>query len=651
MSGFSRLVHGARAFVARFAQATRGNVAMMFGLALPALVMITLGAVDIHQASKVKANLQDALDAAALAAARSKYTDDVNLNRIGLAALKANMPAYFSETSTDTASFVLQGNTIIADARVNVKVLVANIVLPPYGQLLDDYLPVGSHSEVLRASRDVEVAMALDITGSMDNCSKNCPPTSKIQDLRAAAKELIELVVQDQQSPFYSKVALVPYAAGVNVGVSADSVRGALDATSKSITAASWVTGTIRTVSAVNRNSSATITASSHGFANGDRVVMWNIDKMPAINGVAYQVTNASSSQFQLRLLNSSGAVTSTYLNTSGYNSFSGTAYVAKCVRTDCGLTLTASGHGLVANDYVRLADMGGMAQLNNGGYRVASQSGSQVILDTSRSLGLVKTVKGGNSYSSGGKLFNGRDGGQWRAYPAASGMVAVLGSSTCVSERAGAQAYTDSYPSVGSYVGRGYLDSSNPCPSVAVTPLSSSRVDLGKEIDKLEAGGSTAGQIGIAWAWYMISPNFSSLWGVNSRPAAYDPSKTLKVAILMTDGEFNTPFRSGVIAADAGSGSGGADTHINENATNGHPFEQSLALCQAMQDQGVVVYTVGFDLGTDVGGPGIDTALEMLRECATTPDRHFFEANSGTDLKEAFKAIGRDITRLRIAR
>ena len=37
MSGFSRLVHGARAFVARFAQATRGNVAMMFGLALLAL--------------------------------------------------------------------------------------------------------------------------------------------------------------------------------------------------------------------------------------------------------------------------------------------------------------------------------------------------------------------------------------------------------------------------------------------------------------------------------------------------------------------------------------------------------------------------------------------------------------------------------------
>jgi len=114
--------------------ARRGNVAMMFALALPVLVMVSFGAIDIHQASKVKANLQDALDAAALAAARSKYTDDVNLNRVGMAALKANMPAYFQDGTGDTASFTLEGNKIVADANVNVKVLVANIVLPPCGQ-------------------------------------------------------------------------------------------------------------------------------------------------------------------------------------------------------------------------------------------------------------------------------------------------------------------------------------------------------------------------------------------------------------------------------------------------------------------------------------------------------------------------------------
>ena len=76
---------------------TQGNVALMFAIALPILMMITLGAVDIHQASKVKAQLQDALDAAALAAARSKYSDDFNINRIGMAALQANMPGYFDK--------------------------------------------------------------------------------------------------------------------------------------------------------------------------------------------------------------------------------------------------------------------------------------------------------------------------------------------------------------------------------------------------------------------------------------------------------------------------------------------------------------------------------------------------------------------------
>jgi hypothetical protein len=74
--------------------------------------------------------------------------------------------------------------------------------------------------------------------------------------------------------------------------------------------------------------------------------------------------------------------------------------------------------------------------------------------------------------------------------------------------------------------------------------------------------------------------------------------------------------------------------------------------LCRAMQARGVVVYTVGFDLGSDTGKPNVvDSALDVMRQCATSERTHFFEANSGADLKEAFRAIGRDITRLRIAR
>jgi hypothetical protein len=173
----------------------------------------------------------------------------------------------------------------------------------------------------------------------------------------------------------------------------------------------------------------------------------------------------------------------------------------------------------------------------------------------------------------------------------------------------------------------------------------------LEDQINALTDGGSTAGQIGIAWAWYMVSPNFASLFTGEGRPNAYDPSKTLKAVVLMTDGEFNSPFCKDVIASDAGTGSGGAASHINCRATNGEPFAQSVALCTAMKRENVVVYTVGFNLSTGRGKSGIDTAVEVMEACATNKDTHFFMANSGTDLKEAFQAIGRDITRLRIAR
>lgn len=627
---------------------TQGNVALMFAIALPILMMITLGAVDLHQASKVKAELQDALDAAALAAARSVYSDNVNINRVGMAALKANMPRYFQAGSDDTATFVLANNRVTGEARVNVKVLVANIFLPPYGKLLDDYLPVGSRSEVLRASRNVEVAMALDITGSMDNCTRNCPPTSKLQDLQAAAKDLIDIVVQDQQTPFYSKVALVPYAAGVNVGSLAAQARGPLDSTTRSVTAATWVSGTVRTISNISRASPTTITSNGHGFATGDRVVLWNVQDIPALNGVPYEVARISNNQFQLRTLSASNAASS-YQGSS--TSTTKSAYVAKCVRSDCGLTITAAGHGLSVNDHVRLTSMGGLTQLNEAGFRVASVSGSQLVLNSTRSMGLVQASKGGVSYSGGGQLMNGRDGAEWRVFSTADGYINVLPSSTCVSERVGVERYTEARPST-AYVGRSYLGSDNACPSAAITPLTASATTLKAKIDQLRKSGSTAGQIGIGWAWYMLSPNFASLFDGAGKPGEYAPSDTLKVAILMTDGEFNTPFRDGVIALDAGSGSGALNTHINLNSSNGDPFIQSVELCRAMQARGVVVYTVGFDLGSDTGKPNVvDSALDVMRQCATSEQTHFFEANSGADLKEAFRAIGRDITRLRIAR
>lgn len=620
-----RAAAGLKRRAARFLRQTRGNVAMMFALALPVLLMITLGAVDIHQASKVKAQLQDALDAAALAAARSPYTDDVSINRVGLAALKANMPGYFGETSGDAARFVLLDNRVTGDARVNVKVLVANIVLPPYGKLLDDYIPVGSRSEVLRASRNVEVAMVLDITGSMKG--------SRMNDLKAAAKDLVDLVVQDQQSPFTSKVALAPYSMGINAGSYANAVRGPLTGPT-AIKGAVWADGASRSISSISRASQAVVTAANHGLSNNQWVGLSGVSRMTKLNGKAYQVQVVNSDSFRLI-----GA------NTNAESRDGAGGVFTKCLYAGCHVAVTSDNHGLADGEGVEISGVQGMTGLNT--FWTATR------IDDSR-FRVPLVGPGQADYTRGGSAQCGRDGCQVRVFTSEGGALRRLPASTCVSERAGADAFTEAAPRSGSWVGRNYPHSNNPCLSDVITPLSSNAASLKSTIDRYAAVGSTAGQIGIAWGWYLVSPEFGALWSGASRPNAYDPRETLKVVILMTDGEFNNPYCQGVISQDASNDGSAGDPNyqINCSPEHGGPFSQSVKMCEAMRQAGVVVYTVGFDLDKRRGSSGVvTTAIELMEACATNKDTHFFQPDSGADLKEAFQAIGRDITRLRIAR
>src|SRR5690606_39741426 len=73
-------------------------------------------------------------------------------------------------------------------------------------------------SEVVRGAVDVEVSVALDVTGSMRG--------QPLLDLKAAVRELVDTVVQDVQTPNYTKMALVPYSQAVNAGNYATALRG-----------------------------------------------------------------------------------------------------------------------------------------------------------------------------------------------------------------------------------------------------------------------------------------------------------------------------------------------------------------------------------------------------------------------------------------
>ncbi|WP_298743310.1 ubiquitin-activating E1 FCCH domain-containing protein [uncultured Brevundimonas sp.] len=613
---------GVRGLARRLAGDVRGNVAMLFGLSLPVLILMTFGGVDIHRISTVRVNLQDALDAAALAAARSPYTAEADLQRVGLAALKANLQAYPNVTlEEDLTRFSLSSDdVVIADARVQVKTLVANIFLPPYGQMMDDYLPVGGHSEVDRSSRNIEVALVLDVTGSMSG--------QRILDLKAAAKELVDIIVQPVQTPYYSKLALVPYSMGVNVGSLANSVRGApIGATSIS-GAVINLTGAEMLITSATNARPVVVTSAGHGFSNGDIVWITEASGMTQLNNKAYRVTSPTANTFQLYTLTGS-PVDGRY-----WGSYSGNAKVRRCQDNDCSVTITSNGHGMANNQYVHITGVNGMTQINNKTYLVGNVTPNTFTIDPN--------LAALTAYVSGGQAWCAQQGCSWFAFDNMYGDLRAHPISTCVTERTGADAYTDVSPS-SAPVGRNYPGSSNPCLAATIQPLSNDGAALKSAIDSYSVQGSTAGQIGIGWGWYMVSPNFNALWPSNAA-AAYNTAQTLKAVVIMTDGEFNTPYCSGVISRDAGAGSGNNSEKIDCVADNGNPFDQGRAMCAAMKDRGVLVYTVGFQI--TAGGD----AANMLQACASTPANFYLPADGG-DLSEAFAAIGRDITQLRISK
>jgi Flp pilus assembly protein TadG len=183
----------------------------------------------------------------------------------------------------------------------------------------------------------------------------------------------------------------------------------------------------------------------------------------------------------------------------------------------------------------------------------------------------------------------------------------------TCVTERAGEQAFTDASPSTAKLNRR-----SASCPVAEIQPLTNDLDTLGDAIDSLAASGMTAGHLGIAWASYLLSPNWSSVFS-DDPPVAYDNTDFRKVAILMTDGMFNNYY---------------------ENA-NGTSVTQARALCDSMKANGVTVYTVGFQVPADV--------VPTLQYCATTP-AHYYSAEDGAALRQTFKEIAKRLNGLRLS-
>ncbi|KSB89611.1 hypothetical protein AS593_16245 [Caulobacter vibrioides] len=592
----------------------RGAIAVWVALSLIPLCLLIFGFFDLSRASIEHRRLQDSLDAATLIAARSTATDTATLTTMGKAALASELGK-----SITSASFV--GSTNGKQVTGTASVTIDTIIL---GMIGKNTLTVGAQSVVVRAANNLEIALVLDITGSMSG--------TRITDLRTAATDLVDIVVQDIQTPYYSKVSIVPYSMGVNVGTYADAVRGAVP--SSPLASAAWNTGVSKTVSSFTSGTSPTVTTSAaHGLAVNDYVMVLGSNQT-TMNGKILKVTSVGSTTKFTAATQPSSSVTA---------GSSGSVY--KCLNTGCTFVVTTkSTHVFQTGDQLKLASITGLTALNSATPTITGVSGLALTTNLlgSASTSYATTTAGANG--TGSCLSTSRSDISCANlnFTNASGSAKSLALSTCATERTGTYAYTDDAPTT-ALVGRNYPASSNPCPTPTITPLTADRTVLKNQIATLEDGGSTAGQVGLAWGWYMVSPNFSYLWpNASQKPAAYGTAETMKIVVMMTDGAFNTPYCKGVIASNAGSGSGSASDHINCNATNGDATAQAKELCTKIKAKNVVVFTVGFDVDS--------TAKSMLTTCATKTSQAYFPATGG-ELKTAFKSIAQEISALRIAK
>jgi Flp pilus assembly protein TadG len=224
-----------------------------------------------------------------------------------------------------------------------------------------------------------------------------------------------------------------------------------------------------------------------------------------------------------------------------------------------------------------------------------------------------------------------------------------------CSTERRGPQMFSDASPTAAKVtratdfryydVGNGntYTIGSGDwsCPAVPVQPLTKDAKVLNSLIDKLQAKGATAGQIGIQWGWYMLSPNWKSALPTKSEPAAYGAANNDKYLILMTDGMFNSEA--------SGLSNASIPSHPGVTLASGR---LALSYCQGIKDRNIKLYTIGFDLKNAGNATQQTEVKRMLKDCATTPvgsEQTFYNAENGADLKKAFDDIAARIQTLRL--
>jgi Flp pilus assembly protein TadG len=165
--------------------------------------------------------------------------------------------------------------------------------------------------------------------------------------------------------------------------------------------------------------------------------------------------------------------------------------------------------------------------------------------------------------------------------------------------------------------------------PKVSITGPTNDIDDVIKESKKLKKGGTGRYDVGLAWAWRAMSPEWRGKWGVSNYPAKYTQANNStkpndkirkKYIVYMTDGRSNA-FKLEAMKEESWGYNNGSK----------QAFEHIAELCETIKADGIEIYMLQI--------PGNSNATPYFESCASSPSHHIM-VDEVEDISFAFNKI-----------
>jgi len=628
-----RLDHALR----RFGDATEGNIAVTFAIALLPLLAFIGAAIDYSRANMARSSMQAAIDSAALMVAKDLSSGVINTSQISATAQKYFAALYTNReaqavtvNATYNAVNGSLGSTVQLNAAANIKTDFMYLFGFPT-------MNFNTATTTAWGNARLRVAMVLDNTGSMAADNK----MTAMQSAATQSGGLIDQISALSKTDGDVYISIVPFAKTVNVN--------------NSNSGASWIDWTDwlnpPTTQPNNGSFQATLPKNWHAIGP-DAVCPWTTSNggftcmTSPVNGSGKSTNGTSRNVIPSSGTYSGYICPSADFNTDTYYNGCWTSVPASPAT---GVFCSGSSSCACPNDHTGNPVSG------------CSCTGSGASKSCSGNLYVHNWTQPGSTAPVG---FTGNKWTATNSTPAVANN--YTGTTTnptstwtgCVIDRTQPNDATTVQPSSGDvttqYPANQYVaPNNNPANNVAycdsnastklspVIPLTNSWSTLKTAVNAMQPTGGTNQEIGLSVGAQTLIPG-----GTMYNAPAEDPNYTYNRAIILLSDGLNTQDRW----RDYGDGST-QNTGSGNAQFPGFIDYRQAQLCDALKANDTngrpkyTIYTVQVNTHTPA-----DPTSAVLQYCASSPDK-FFMLTSSSQILTAFNSIGTSLSQLRVAR